>query len=484
MIAYTRLSSSKLPLKILQFGTGRFVRAFADFFINAANQQGKFGGHVVMVASTNSGRTELINMQHGQYTLWTRGYVDGQLTEKLENINVVHRALSAQTQWATVLKLACNPTLAIVISNTTEIGLSLQRGDKQKSPNSYPARLTAILHERARHFEYAPDCGLIVLPCELIDNNGDLLRELVLTQAQEWALGNRFYTWLREFNLFCNTLVDRIVPGLPSDNELESIYQQLGRRDTLLTVTEPYRLWAIEGDSTLSNRLGFTGDPGIVITPDIAPFRTRKIRLLNGGHTLSVPLGLLTGCRTVLDNMQHPNMKPYIEGLLRKEIGPVLNVDPATVSPYIDEILDRWSNPFMHHRLLDIMLQSTSKMRHRVVPTLVDYYRHYESQRVPHHIALGFAAWLRFMRGSRTENGCVYGAFGDEEYIIHDAQASRFLDWWPVDLQHLDSFVQSVLTSKELWGMDLTQLAGFEEAVARALHTLVTVGPTAALMGT
>ena len=476
--------NNPLPEKVLQFGTGRFLRAFADFFIDTANQKEEFNGQIVMVASTNSGRAELLNAQKGCYALWTRGHSGGQTIDQLDTVRAVSRVLAANSQWPHVLELARSPDLEVVISNTTEIGLTLQEDDRLEKPVSFPARLTALLHARAIHFDYSSDAGLVILPCELVHNNGDCLRELVFIQARLWSLGDQFMTWLQEANTFCNTLVDRIVPGLPGDSELVLAYAKLGLRDPLITVAEPYRLWAIEGDESLAERLGFAGDPGVIVTRDIAPYRMRKIRLLNGGHTLTVPVGLLTGCVTVLDNMRHPLVSSFIEHLLREEIGPVLDVDPATVGPYIDEVLERWRNPFMYHRLLDITLHSTSKMRHRVVPTLQDYYGQRGRQQAPRRIALGFAAWLRFMRGIKKEDDVVYGSMHQRSYAICDVQAARFLDWWPRDAVEVDRFVHEVLSSYDLWNADLTELPGFAGAVGASLTTLLEEGPEAALLGT
>ena len=473
-----------LPEKVLQFGTGRFLRAFADLIVESANRRGKFNGRVVMVASTNSGRAEMLNAQNGRYALWTRGQVQEKVVDRLDTVQAISRVLAASSQWPDVLELARSADLEVIISNTTEIGLSLQDGDRLEKPVSFPARLAALLHTRAVHYDFHPEIGLIHLPCELVHNNGDTLRELLLTQAQTWSLGARFVNWLAEANTFCNTLVDRIVPGLPRDAELETAFARLGMRDPLITVAEPYRLWAIEGTKALADQLGFADDPGVVITPDISPYRLRKIRLLNGGHTLTVPIGLMMGCVTVLDNMQHPLVSSFIERLLREEIGPVLDVDPATVEPYVDEVLDRWRNPFMYHRLLDITLHSTSKMRHRVVPTLLDFYRYYGHRKVPRLIALGFAAWLRFMRGTKKDGDVVYGSWHRDVYVISDTQATRFLDWWPRELGEVDRFVLEVLSSSDLWKVDLTSLPGFADTVGSSLKTLLSEGPEAALLGT
>ncbi|MXW15738.1 MAG: tagaturonate reductase [Rhodothermaceae bacterium] len=471
--------------KILQFGTGRFLRAFADCLIDEARKSRTYDGRIVMVASTPSGRAELLNDQKGRYTLWTRGHWQGELIDEFHSVTSVSRALSASHHWDEVLAVAKSPHLETILSNTTEIGLSLQDNDPQSSPQSFPGRLCALLYTRADFFDYADSSRVTVLPCELIDNNGDLLRDLIIEQAQRWSLEARFTDWVQHSILFCNTLVDRIVPGLPGKTELEVVYSRLGYTDELLTVCEPYRLWAIQGDETLHDKLGFSkGADGVVIAPDISPYRTRKIRLLNGGHTLSVPVGLLAGCETVLDSMTHPAVSKFIESLLRDEIGPVLPVDPATVAPYIDKVLQRWQNPYMHHRLIDITLQTTTKLRHRAVPTLVNYYEMYPAGPAPGHIALGFAAWLRFMRGFSESDGTIYSRFQDTLHPIHDDHAEQFRDWWPVEDRLIPGFVQEVLSDQSLWGISLNDLPRFTGAVQTSLQMILNHGIEAALSGT
>ena len=471
--------------KILQFGTGRFLRAFADFFIDEARTSGRYDGTIVMVASTPSGRLELFNNQKGQYTLWTRGHGLSGSTNEFHTVNSVSRVLSANQNWNDVLRIALSENLEVILSNTTEIGLSLQENDSQALPQSFPGRLCALLYDRAECFNYATSKGVTILPCELVDHNGDLLHELVLEQAREWKLAPRFTDWLDQSTLFCNTLVDRIVPGLPGRAELEEAYTRIGFVDELLTVCEPYRLWAIQGDPSLKERLGFLeNSEGIVLTSDIAPYRTRKIRLLNGGHTLSVPIALLIGCETVLECMNHPLVSKFIESLLRDEIGPVLPVDPDSVTPYVDEVLQRWRNPYMHHRLLDITLQSTTKLQHRVVPTLSDYYKKHPNGPAPRLIASGFAAWLRFMRGSSKSKDIVYGSMRGKKYPIYDDHAEKFLHWWPSEDQLIPDFVEDVLSDQDLWGISLNGLPGFTEAVKISLRLILQDRITSVLSGT
>ena len=459
---------------ILQFGTGRFLRAFADGFVDEAIQAKTYQGKIAMIASTPSGRAQLFNQQQGRYTLWTRGYGSDGLIDSLHTVEAVNRVLSANSQWTDIVDLARSPHLEAVISNTTEIGLSLVDDDLLSSPQSFPGRLCALLYARAESFQYDLSKGLVILPCELIDDNGDLLRNLVHNQANRWNLDKKFLDWLQHSTVFCNTLVDRIVPGLPDQQELASAYEKLGYCDELLTVCEPYRLWAIQGGDDLRERLGFLGhQDGIVLTYDVESYRIRKIRLLNGGHTLSVPIALFAGCETVLEAMNHPAVGSYIESLLRVEIGPIIPVDPNTVPPYIDEVLQRWRNPYIHHRLIDITLQSTTKLRYRVVPTVLDYYHRYPDGPPPQRIALGVAAWLLFMRGRFITDGIIYSMFQGSHYPIHDDHAKQFFDWWPKDDHLIAGFVQEVLSNEDLWGISLNDFTGFTDAVFTHLDAIL-----------
>ena len=291
-----------LPEKVLQFGTGVFVRGFADYFIDQANRAGRFGGRVVTVASTGSGRTRLLNEQDGAFTLCVQGLRNSTVIDERHVVTAISRALSAHDSWSEVLACAANPDLEVILSNTTEIGIALDEGDAPdlNPPRSFPGKLTALLHARARAFDYDRSKGVVVLPLELLENNGDTLCGIVRALAERWKLEEAFLAWLDDACLFCNTLVDRIVPGTPGEEQLEALWKDLGYRDDLLIMAETYRLWAIEGDVTLRERVGFLeADPGIVVAKDITPFRDLKVRILNGGHTMMVPVALLCGLTTV-----------------------------------------------------------------------------------------------------------------------------------------------------------------------------------------
>lgn len=468
-----------LPEKAVQFGTGAFLRGFVDYFLDAANTQGHFNGRVVAVGSTGSGRDQALGEQEGLYTLVERGLVDGVPVEQLRVIGSVSRALSAATEWEAVLACARNPLLEVIFSNTTEVGLTLDADDAPtlSPPRSFPGKLTRFLYERARTFAFAPSKGVVVLPCELLDRNGALLRELVLALAARWEYEPGFVRWVEQHVLFCDTLVDRIVPGAPAAEDVARIGDLLGYRDTLLTTAERFRLFVIQGDDAIRARLGFANaDPGIVVTPDIAAYRQRKVSLLNGAHTICVTTALLAGCETVRDAMQHPQVGVFLRRVLLDEITPV--VDTPDAEAFAHAVLERFDNPYVRHALIDITLHGTTKLRVRLVPTLVRAAQHFG--RVPDGLAFGVAAHLVYLRGAYTAARRTQGLSVPIDEV-GDLIARR---WEDVDLHTaagLPAFVCAVLADTTLWGVDLSVLPQFCALVSRYAHLILTEGAPRAL---
>ncbi|HEX6063207.1 MAG TPA: tagaturonate reductase, partial [Longimicrobiales bacterium] len=367
---FSSLPSTHFPERVLQFGTGGFLRGFIGHFIDEANLHNGFDGCIVAVGSTGSGRDRVINEQDGLFTLWVRGIVDREAVSDLQLNSAFSRALSATEHWPEVLKCARSRDLELIFSNTTEAGLVIEDGDdlNDEPPHSFPAKLTRLLWERAEHFDFARDRGVVVVPCELIEDNGTILRDMVLTLAKRWNLDTRFARWIEEAVPFCNTLVDRIVPGEPSPVEKEHAWRQLGYQDDIITVAEPYRLFAIEADERVAARLRFAAaDASVVISDDIAPYRLRKVRLLNGAHTIVVPLALLSGCETVADAVNDAKVGAFLRHVLLQELVP--SVDAKGAAIFAHHVLERFANPFIRHELIDITLQQTMKMRVRVVPS-------------------------------------------------------------------------------------------------------------------
>ena len=464
-----------LPEKVVQFGTGAFLRGFVDYFIDAANRQGRFDGRIVAIGSTGSGRDDQVNEQDGLFTLAVSGIDAGVPHEERRVIGSVSRALSARDDWPAVLECARNPDLELIFSNTTEVGIALDESDSidLSPPRSFPGKLTAFLLARAMAMSCDPARGVVIIPCELIEDNGDRLREIVHSLATRWNLGTPFLEWLDRSVVFCNTLVDRIVPGTPASDRLPSLEQSLGYRDELLTACEVYRLFAIEGDDALAQRLRFpAADSGIVVTPSVEPYRERKVRLLNGTHTIMAPVALLAGCETVLEAVQHERVGPFIRHAMLDEIVPTLDVPSAAA--FAQETLDRFANPSIRHALFDITLHATAKMRVRVVPSLVAYAA--RTGRVPDSLSFGFAAYLLFMRGDLQRTRRVAGL-----PVPPDGGAARLeAAWDSTPSDHL-ALVRAVCGDVALWGTDLTALPAFVDTVAEHLGVIEREGAGLAL---
>jgi tagaturonate reductase len=467
------------PERIVQFGTGALLRGLIDDFIHRANVAGKFGGRIVAIASTGSARDRALREQDGLYTLVVEGIERGERVEQARIISSVSRALSAADQWGDVLAVARSPLIEYVFSNTTEVGIVADdeslAGDSP--PKSFPAKLTRFLYERGRAFDFDAARGVTVIPCELIEDNGARLRDIVLAIARRWELGDAFSAWLDAAVPFCNTLVDRIVPGTPRPENLGRLRGMLGYDDALLTCCEPYCLFAIEGDERLAKRMTWTSvDAGIVVARDIAPYRKRKVHLLNGAHSLLAPVALAMGSETVLDAMSQPEIARFVRHAMLQEIAPTLDV--ADAAEFAEAVLDRFRNPFIKHALIDIMLQATMKMRVRVVPTVDRFIA--RTGRVPESLAFGFAGYLAFMEGgiqaARRAKGLPVPA---------DEQSSRLGAFWnsvPEDgSAPVADLVAAIGSDTALWGVDLTSLYGFCDAVAEHLQRIRSQGMPAAL---
>src|SRR3954467_998694 len=370
----------ELPERVLQFGTGVLLRGLPDYFIDKANRTGIFNGRIVVVKSTSNGDANAFDRQDGLYTLCVRGVLNG-IREEENIVNAsISRVLSANTDWDKILQCAHNPQLQIIISNTTEVGIQLVPDDIRKHPPvSFPGKLLAFLHERFHAFGGSEQSGMVIIPTELIPDNGKKLESIVLELAHLNGLEDEFIEWLEQKNDFCNSLVDRIVPGRPDKSFQSAIEDELGYHDELLTVAESYRLWAIEGDASIKNLLSFSqADEGVVIEPNINLHRELKLRLLNGTHTLSCAPAFLGGCETVKQAMDDELMSSFVCQSMLSELAPSIPyaVDPTAAKAFGNKVLDRFRNPHIQHYWNSITMQVSSKMKLRTIPVLL---RHYES---------------------------------------------------------------------------------------------------------
>ena len=461
---YTKLLA--LPEKMIQFGTGVLLRGLPDYFVNKANLKGIFNGRIVVVKSTNSGGTDAFSDQKNIYSHSIRGIENGNQIDEIVINTAISRTLAASTSWNEILKCAHDPEIKIAISNTTEVGIQLTDDDIFASPPiSFPGKLTAYLYERFKAFNGSVDSGMVIVPTELIVGNGTKLREIVLEQAKSHNLEDEFINWLQNHNRFCNSLVDRIVPGKPDAATIAELTERQGFKDDLLIVSEVYSLWAIEGDDYVSSVLSFAqADKGVVIAPDIDLFRELKLRLLNGTHTLASGFCYLQGLDTVRESMENPETADYITKVMLTELAPAIpyKLNLSVAEDFGNQVLDRFRNPFIRHQLIDITVQYTAKMKMRNIPTLLNHYK--KTEEVPVLFAKGFAAFLLFMKPVLHKEGQFYGDRNGELYSIRCDSAGYFDEKWknaasPVDL------AEQVLSDETLWETDLTVLPGFAEAV-------------------
>lgn len=353
-----------LPETLLQFGAGNFLRAFADVFVHECNQTDQKVGHIVVVQSTNSNRAQLLNDQQGHYHVLTQGIEQGQRVDRTLKVESISRALVAQTDWEQIRQIAQSPALRYIISNVTEAGLALDPKDQDNThvPLSFPAKLLQVLHARYE----AQQSGLTILPCELVEQNADLLLKLVQEQAQKWQFNADFQNWITKENTWCNTLVDRIVSGRPDGHPLRD-------QDQLLTAAEPFAQWVIETPHTSDPLFAH---PAIIITQDVTPYTLRKVRILNGAHTALVAHALPMGMQTVREAVENKKINTWLKQLLFEEICPVVASRVEQAEIFAHQVLERFANPFLNHKLADIALHHETKIQTRLMPT----YREYKAQ--------------------------------------------------------------------------------------------------------
>jgi tagaturonate reductase len=465
-----------LPEKIIQFGTGVLLRALPDYFVDKANRQGIFNGRILLVKSTATEGADDFQQQDGLYTLFIRGMEGGRKIDQSYRCAAISRVLTASHQWEEVLSAAGNKDLQIVISNTTEVGVQLvAESIFQKPPASFPAKLLAFLFERFNIFKGSEDAGMIVVPTELLTDNGKKLKSILMTLAAFNKLEPAFIQWLDRDNQFCSSLVDRIVPGKPDKATKESFEQQLGYTDELMTVCEPYRLWAIEGNEYVKKLLSFYQvDEAVIITPDITRYKELKLRMLNATHSLSSGLAYLSGFKTVRSAMEDPHFESFVENLMLNEIGPSIpySINAEDIRIFGLKVLDRFRNPYLEHQWLSITMQYSSKLAMRVLPVLHQYYA--LNKKPPELISMGFAAYILFMRPVKKESDKYYGILNSQYYEIKDDRAALFFGLW--DEVPADQIVNQVLANKELWDTDLTQLTGFASSVAKKLEEFIRHG--------
>ena len=414
------------PEKIIQFGEGGFLRGFVDWILQITNEKTDFDASVVVVQPIKEGLCDKLAAQDCVYTHIARGMKDGVPTVDKKIIDVISRTVKPYDDYEAYLKLAENPDFRFVFSNTTESGIAYVAEDKldDAPPKSFPAKVTALLHRR---FSLGLD-GFIFMPCELIEKNGETLKKIILQYADLWSLGNDFKKWVNEKNVFCNTLVDRIVTGYPKDEKID-----LGYEDNMLNTSELFHLWVIEAPKSLLDEIPFdkTG-LNIIITDNLDMYRTRKVRILNGAHTSMIPYAMLEGVETVKDCMEDKKMSEFVHKCVFDEIIPTLDLPKEELIDYAENVFERFNNPFIRHFCSSISLNSVSKFKVRVLPSLLEYIK--RTGNMPENLIFSLAKLIEFYKnGSPTD----------------DAEVCAFMK---------EKSVEEILANKAFWDTDLSFL--------------------------
>ncbi len=464
-IGYDGYILKDAPEKVLQFGEGNFLRAFVNHFIDEMNEKAGFNGKVVVTQPIAQGLANMINDQEGLYTLFLRGSENGKKVNNKRVISCISRCLNPYEDYDALMECAANPDLRFIVSNTTEAGItydsSCQLTDTPAS--SFPGKLTAFLYKRYQN--KLP--GFIILSCELIDHNGDELRKCVHQYIDQWGLDNDFRLWVDTDNIFCSTLVDRIVPGYPRA-EAEAICQELGYQDNLIDTAECFGFWVIEGPQSIKDEfpVDVAGLP-IIVVDDVTPYKQRKVRILNGAHTSFIMAAYLAGQDIVRDCMEDEVIKGFMNKTIYDEVIPTLELPKDNLMQFASDVVDRFANPFIDHQLLSISLNSTSKWKARCMPSLLEYYK--RNNVLPKCMTFSFAAYISFYHnGYEKGEDCLIAKRGDNTYKIMD-------DQWVLDFyyDHKDdedaAIAKAVINNSKMWGDDLATLPGFEAAVTNYL---------------
>ena len=469
------------PVRVMQFGEGNFLRAFIDWMIDKSNEAGKFNGMVQLVQPLPQGTADLINEQDGLYTLILRGMENGSPAEYKRVITCVKGCLKTATEWNKVVECACLPTLELVFSNTTEAGIEYRPelytpGEAQ---STFPAKVTSLLYERFK----AGRKGLVFVPCELIDRNGQKLKECILRYAADWKLGDGFTAYVENDCAFLNTLVDRIVAGYPRA-EAEAYCKKLGYEDKLLDCGEIFHLFVIEGDEKYRSAIPFAeAGLNLVWTSNQTPYRSRKVRFLNGGHTSSVLAAYLAGFDFVDRMTADPLFGRYLRTALFEEVFPTVQLPDDEKRAFAESIIDRFLNPFANHQLISISLNSISKWQVRVLPSLLDYRA--AAGKLPKVLTFSLAALLAFYRGTEGADGKWAGQRDKGAYpISDDADKIKFINECYKELDadgDYAKFVRSILARTDFWGQDLNAVPGLPDAVAADLAAIRNNGAAAAV---
>ncbi len=450
----------RFPVKVLQFGEGNFLRCFTDWMIDIMNKRNLFQGSISIVQPIQEGKIELLKSQHGQYNVFLRGIKNGKPIVERYHIDSITNFIDPFKDFSDLLREMENNDLRFIISNTTEAGITFDQNDSfTSSPHvSFPGKLTVSLLHRFNKLGRSNANGLIFLPCELIDFNGRKLKECILKYIELWNLDNEFRIWIDERNVFCNTLVDRIVTGFPVDR-IKEITEEIGYEDKLVTDGEYFHLWVIEGPKWVADEFpAQEAGLNVLFVDNIVPFRDRKVRILNGSHTIMTPVGLLSGIETVRECVEDGLMGKYIRDTIFEEIIPNISMPYNDMAEFAENTLQRFKNPYLKHYLKNIALNSISKFTARVLPSLINHYE--RTNTLPQKIVFSFTCLLLYYKGKYNGRDTILK--DDEPIISFFAQQWKDLDNHDLSL---DEFIDHILKNKNLWSFDLSLISGLHENV-------------------
>lgn len=468
------------PIKVLQFGEGNFLRAFVDYMIDVANEEGVFNGNIAVVKPIAYGNLDSFRKQECQYTLSLRGKENGETKVANRVITSVSDAVAAIEDYEDYAAYAKLDTLRFVVSNTTEAGIVFDETDEFDAmpPKTFPGKLTKLLFERYTHFDGDKEKGLVLIPCELIENNGGNLKKCVLSFASLWNLSEDFINWINEACIFCSTLVDRIVTGYPRD-EAKAMCEEFGYEDSLLVTGELFALWVIESDKDISNELPLhkAGLP-VIFTDDQKPYRERKVRILNGAHTSFVLASYLAGNDYVLESMQDNDIKGFMTKTIFDEIIPTLSLPKDELVSFANSVIERFENPYIKHELLSISLNSVSKWKSRCLPSFKGYVS--EFGKLPVHLTFSLAALMSFYRSSEKGEMCLIGKRGENTYKIMDD--ANVLEFFAANASlPTEEFVNNYLSNVTFFGEDMTKYDGLVQMISSYINDINVNGMRSAI---
>jgi tagaturonate reductase len=475
-----------LPERVLQFGEGGFLRGFVDWMIHGMNQQGLFNGRVVVIQPIAEGQIDALNRQTGAFTHLMRGLEGGKIVERREVITSISRGINPYTNFDEYLRCAQNPDLRFIVSNTTEAGIAYNGFDRvtDAPPASFPAKLTRLLFERYTFFHGDLSRGFIILPCELIDRNGDRLQEAILKTAANWNLSSEFMLWVVKANTFTNTLVDRIVTGYPK-SEADALQEEYGYKDDLLDATEVFHLWVIESTEPILAELPLVQAGFNVIMADtLKPYRDRKVSILNGAHTATALAAYLAGFDSVGDCVEDTTIAAFMRGAIYEEIIPNLDLPRAELESFAEKTFERFHNPYIQHSLQSIALNSVSKYRTRILPSLERYIA--STGQLPRRLTLALASLIVYYRGTSIVDGTLIAHRDYQPYKVKDDLAvlqQMAASWAACDgsIVAVRRLANDVLMQTEWWDKDLREVAGLSNAVANDIHVILIQGMRAAI---